>query len=214
MYYATQTQRSGNGQVFTVTADSTLQLFCFPPTSWRATKRHYISCINTRQRDPHEGLHSNTFVFGGSLCFGFCFVFFIQHYVWVWEQQRLFLFYSCMFFPLEFLSLKCFNIVAFKDLGNCSVFTLCRHHCIGLFAIFCYMSNIQPYDVIQQMVNMLFFFPMYINIYVYIQSACTTSLSFISAFFSQLNSSDFRNMSVHFFCESWRCNEQLIDSDT
>lgn len=38
----------------------TLQLFCFPPTSWRATKHHYISCINTRQWDPHEGLYSNT----------------------------------------------------------------------------------------------------------------------------------------------------------
>lgn len=60
LYIMQPTQRGRNSQVFTLAADSRCSCFCFPPTCWRATKRHYISCINTRQWDPHEGLYSNT----------------------------------------------------------------------------------------------------------------------------------------------------------
>lgn len=61
------------------------------------------------------------------------------------------------------------------------------------------------YNVIQQMVNMLFF---HVHKYICIYTICLyyVTIIYIGGFFFQLNASDFRNMSVHFFCESGRCN--------
>lgn len=120
---------------------------------------------------------------------------------------------SCMFFPPEFYSLKYFNIVAFKKKKTfleTVAFSLWNTViAFGLLSTFCYTFNVQPYDVQCHSANgqhVIFF--MYINIYVYIYTICLyyVTIIYIGFSFFQLNASDFRKMSVHFFCESGRCN--------
>lgn len=177
------TQRGRNSQVFTLTADSRCSCcVSLPPVG--EPQYAITSAVSIQDNEIHtKGFIATPILF--FLVLVFCFVLFFTELLSLGTTAlTLFLFKVACFSPPEFYSLKYFNIVAFKRfLGNCSVFTLEHHQCIWI--IFHLLLHVQRSAIRCTMSfskwSTCYFF-MYINIYVYIQSACITSLSFILAF--------------------------------